>query len=48
MHNMIATGGDGLYLFKTEMFEIRFCSIVCLEHVCPVQHMHLFVLIALN
>lgn len=48
MHNMVATGGDCLYLFKTEMLERRFSSAVCLEHVCPVQHMHLFVLIAPN
>lgn len=48
MDNMVATEGDCLYLLKTEMFEIRFCSAVCLEHVCPVQHMHLFVLIAPN
>lgn len=43
MHNMVATGGDHLYLFKTEMSEIRFYSAVCLERMCPVQHLHLIV-----
>jgi len=46
MRNIVATGGDSLYLFKFKMFEVRFYAGLFRTIVGPVRHMHLFVLIA--
>lgn len=34
MHNIVATGGDRLHLFKSKMSEIRFYAAVFLEQFC--------------